>query len=116
MNNTINGLPLPLSPEQVAVLRAHSSAMTSVAGEGNLATQQASSGSAHLKSESLQLTDSAKALQKVQVENVTIPVNIDHVERIRQAIAAGQYETNVERIAEKFLMIERGISENNSRF
>lgn len=109
MSNTVNSLLL--QPEQFGISHPASSVPQAVTGNGNMVTTQIKSPAIPLNGESLELTDSAQALQKMRSGGgpSATPVNTEHVERIRQAIANNSYEINTERMVEKFLLLERGI-------
>lgn len=96
MNTTIssNGLPqLPLA----TTTSDHSAAQT--------ATATPSGGSsATSASDSVQLTDSARALQ--QASSANAPVDTQRVEQVKQALAAGTYKVNPHAIASRLLALE----------
>lgn len=57
--------------------------------------------------DSVSLTDTAARLQKLESSIAELPVvDAERVERIRNAIASGEYEVNPERIADKLLDLD----------
>ena len=56
------------------------------------------------ETDSLQLTPSARVLGEGAAE---APVDVHHVEKLRQAIADGSYHIDADRIAGKLLDVER---------
>jgi negative regulator of flagellin synthesis FlgM len=100
MNTTIssNGLPqLPLPANN-----ADSSA--SQASTSSTST----SSSAPLSDDSVQLTDSARALQ--QASSTDSPVDSERVEQIRKSLAAGTYQVSPNAIADRLTSLESQIS------
>jgi negative regulator of flagellin synthesis FlgM len=100
MNTTIssNGLPqLPL-------------ANTSTDNSTNQAptSNAANTSTASAPNDSVQLTDSARALQ--QASSVNSPVNTAKVEQIKQSLAAGTYQVNPNAIANSLTSLESQIN------
>lgn len=105
MNTTIssNGLPqLPLS----TTTTENSAAQTSTA-------TPAASSSATQANDSVQLTDSARALQ--QASSAHAPVDTAKVDQIRHQLAAGTYKVNAHAIASSLTSLEGQISGKNTK-
>ncbi|MGA0586382.1 flagellar biosynthesis anti-sigma factor FlgM [Dyella sp. KRB-257] len=56
------------------------------------------------------LTDSARALQEAARAGDSAPIDTAKVERVRQALAAGTYQVNPERIADRMLSLDSQIA------
>ena len=96
MNTTIssNGLPqLPLTTTSAENSAAQTASATPSAGSA--ATQA---------NDSVQLTDSARALHAASSANA--PVDTQKVEQIRQALASGTYKVNPHAIASSLVSLE----------
>lgn len=96
MNTTIssNGLPqLPLA----TTTSENSAAQTSTAAP-------AASSSATQTNDSVQLTDSARALQ--QASSANAPVDTQRVDQIRHQLAAGTYKVDPHAIANSLVSLE----------
>lgn len=105
MNTTIssNGLPqLPLA----TTTSENSAAQTSTAAP-------AASSSATQTNDSVQLTDSARALQ--QASSANAPVDTQRVDQIRQQLATGTYKVNAHAIANSLVSLEGQISGTNTK-
>lgn len=60
--------------------------------------------------DSVQLTDSARALQRSEQAGANgAPVDAARVERLRQAVADGSYQVDATRIAGKLLALEQQV-------
>ncbi|MDT0593779.1 flagellar biosynthesis anti-sigma factor FlgM [Glaciecola petra] len=68
-----------------------------------------SSGQAPVKQDSVSLTQSAQQLANVQKKGSEAPVNQEKVDRIKQAIANGEYQVNPETLAKKIAALESQI-------
>lgn len=100
MNTTIssNGLPqLPL-PTTTTDSNASQSA-TTTSSSGSTATQA---------TDSVQLTDSARALQ--QASSTDSPVDTARVEQIKKSLAEGTYKVDPNAIANSLVSLENQIS------
>lgn len=96
MNTTIssNGLPqLPLTTTTADNGAAQTASATSATGSS--ATQA---------NDSVQLTDSARALQ--QASSADAPVDTHKVEQIKQQLAAGTYKVDAHAIANRLVSLE----------
>jgi negative regulator of flagellin synthesis FlgM len=60
--------------------------------------------------DSLQLTDSARALQQASGANTQSPVDTARVEQLRAAIANGSYRINPDQIADRMTALESQIN------
>lgn len=61
-------------------------------------------------SDVVSLTDTAEALSALKKDvGDTAPVDRQKVEAIKQALASGEYELDAERVAQKFIEIERAL-------
>ncbi|RUL76117.1 flagellar biosynthesis anti-sigma factor FlgM [Dyella choica] len=96
MNTTIssNGLPqLPLTTTSAE--NGAAQATTAAPSAGSPATQA---------SDSVQLTDSARALQ--QASSAHAPIDTQKVEQIKHALATGTYKVDPHAIASKLVSLE----------
>lgn len=104
MNTTIssNGLQnLPLAPGNADSSNASQSSATGAATAGSQASQA---------SDSVKLTDSARALQQAGGVNSQTPVDTARVEQIRKSLAAGNYTVDANKIADRLSSLENQIS------
>lgn len=77
-------------------------------GTGNPAASGADA--ARSGADSVQLTDSARALQRTEQAGADgAPVDAARVERLRQAVADGSYQVDATRIAGKLLALEQQV-------
>jgi len=77
---------------------------------GTSANAQASStASAPAKQDSVSLTQSAQQLSKVQSKGSEAPVNQEKVERLKKAVADGEYRVNPDVLANKIAVLESQI-------
>jgi len=100
MNNTISSNGLPQLP--LATTNADSNA-----NQTN-ATTSSSNTAAPQSTDSVNLTDSARALQ--QASSTDSPVDTAKVESIKQSLAAGTYKVDPNAIADKLTPMESQIS------
>lgn len=78
---------------------------------GTSANAQATSSaaSAPAKQDSVSLTQSAQQLSKVQSKGSEAPVNQEKVERLKKAVADGEYRVNPDVLANKIAVLESQI-------
>lgn len=76
-----------------------------VAGEASASNNS----QAPAKQDSVSLTQSAQQLANVQKKGSEAPVNQEKVDRIKQAIANGEYQINPESLAKKIATLESQI-------
>ncbi|MFT6269903.1 MAG: negative regulator of flagellin synthesis FlgM [Alphaproteobacteria bacterium] len=77
---------------------------------GGAAKQEAASQSVMpTKTDSVSLTASAQQLADVQKKGAEAPVNQEKVERLKKAIADGEYQINPEALAKKIAVLESQI-------
>lgn len=101
MNTTISNNGLPKLPQPNTTQGgASAQAPAGVAGTEASASTVAS--------DKVNLTDSARALQEAARSGD--PVDTAKVERIRQSLAAGTYQVNPERIADRMLSLDSQIA------
>jgi negative regulator of flagellin synthesis FlgM len=103
MNTTISNNGLPKLPQ------ANSSKgnAPSQAPAGAAGTEAGSGAGA---ADKVNLTDSARALQQASRAGDSSPIDTAKVERVRQALAAGTYQVNPERIADGLLSLDSQIA------
>lgn len=65
-------------------------------------------------SDKVNLTDSARALQEAARAGDGAPVDSSKVDKIRQSLAAGTYQVNPERIADRLLSLDGQIAGSGS--
>ncbi|WP_233840645.1 flagellar biosynthesis anti-sigma factor FlgM [Dyella sp. 2HG41-7] len=99
MNTTISSNGLPQLP--LATTSADNSAGQAAS------TTSAASTSAPQANDSVQLTDSARALH--QASSTDAPVDTARVEQIKQSLAAGTYKVDPNAIASKLTSLENQI-------
>jgi negative regulator of flagellin synthesis FlgM len=63
-----------------------------------------------VSADKVNLTDSARALQEASRAGDSSPIDTAKVERVRQALAAGTYQVNPERIADRMLSLDSQIA------
>jgi negative regulator of flagellin synthesis FlgM len=102
MNTTISNNALLTQLAQANT--AQSSSASSTAAPASVDT-----GSTAGASDSVKLTDSAKALQEASRAGDSAPVDTQKVERIRQSIADGSYQANAGRIADGMISLDQQI-------
>ncbi|MGC1549929.1 MAG: flagellar biosynthesis anti-sigma factor FlgM [Rhodanobacter sp.] len=102
MNTTISPNGLPVLPQ----------ATTNTGNNGSQTANATSSGSSPLQAnDSVQLTDSARALQQANsTADAQSPVNSARVEQIRKSLADGSYRIDASNIADKLTSMESQIS------
>jgi negative regulator of flagellin synthesis FlgM len=59
-----------------------------------------------VRQDSVSLTSSAQQLSQVQRKSVEAPVNQEKVDRLKKAIASGEYRINPESLAQKISTLE----------
>jgi negative regulator of flagellin synthesis FlgM len=69
----------------------------------------ASQSAAPAKQDSVSLTQSAQQLSNVQKKGTEAPVNQEKVDRLKKAIASGDYQVNPEMLAKKIAVLESQI-------
>jgi negative regulator of flagellin synthesis FlgM len=83
--------------------------------QGQLAaanTAQTASQSATSRQDSVSLTSSAQQLSQVQNKSTEAPVNQEKVDKLKKAIADGEYRINPEVLAQKIAKLESQIFGN----
>jgi negative regulator of flagellin synthesis FlgM len=73
---------------------------------------QAASQSAASRQDSVSLTSSAQQLSQVQSKSTEAPVNQEKVDKLKKAIADGEYRINPEVLAQKIAKLESQIFGN----
>ena len=71
--------------------------------------EQSSQNSGAARQDSVSLTQSAQQLANVQKKGTEAPVNQEKVERLKKAIADGEYKVNPEVLAKKIAQLESQI-------
>jgi negative regulator of flagellin synthesis FlgM len=72
--------------------------------------ESTSAGTASQTGDHVTLTDSARALQKIEEAVAKAPVvNSQKVAAVKQAVASGTYQIDAPRVADKILQFERGL-------
>lgn len=100
MTNRIDGPTQPRTP----VAGGSGSASRTEAGA------QATGGADRKSADTVELTDQANRLRKLEESLASLPAtDSGRVEAVRQAIAEGRFEVNAERIADGLLDFEKGI-------
>lgn len=86
-------------------------AQQQVSGQSSGAADKASVGNSGVKAgqDSVSLTQSAQQLTNVQKKGSEAPVNQEKVEKLKKAIADGQYQVNPEQLAKKIAVLESQI-------
>ncbi|HEX5307054.1 MAG TPA: flagellar biosynthesis anti-sigma factor FlgM [Dyella sp.] len=102
MNTTISNNGLPKLP-QANSNQGNAPSQASAAATG---TEPGGAVSA----DKVNLTDSARALQEAARAGDSSPIDTAKVERVRQALAAGTYQVNPERIADRMLSLDSQIA------
>ena len=90
--------------DQVKVSQQNNSQANSASSQ-----QAASQASAPAKQDSVSLTQSAQQLSSVQKKGSEAPVNQEKVERLKKAIADGEYKVNPDMLAKKISVLESQI-------
>jgi negative regulator of flagellin synthesis FlgM len=83
--------------------------------QGQLAgtnTAQTTSQSAASRQDSVSLTSSAQQLSQIQSKSTEAPVNQEKVDKLKKAIADGEYRVNPEVLAQKIAKLESQIFGN----
>jgi negative regulator of flagellin synthesis FlgM len=75
-------------------------------------TAQAASQTAASRQDSVSLTSSAQQLSQVQSKSTEAPVNQEKVDKLKKAIADGEYRINPEVLAQKIAKLESQIFGN----
>jgi len=101
MNTTISPNGLPVLPQ----------ATSNTGNNGSQTASTTSSSSTPLQAnDSVQLTDSARALQQASSSaDAQSPVNSERVEQIRKSLADGSYRIDAGKIADKLTSLESQI-------
>jgi negative regulator of flagellin synthesis FlgM len=101
MNTTISPNGLPVLPQ----------ATSHTGNNGSQTASTTNSSSSQLQAnDSVQLTDSARALQQASSSaNAQSPVNAARVEQIRKSLADGSYRIDAGKIADKLTSLESQI-------
>jgi negative regulator of flagellin synthesis FlgM len=95
------------TPEPVAPVKGSNSG--GVVAEKPQGEASTSSGSA-ATGDHVTLTDSARALQKIEEAVAKSPVvNAQKVAAVKQAVGSGTYQIDAARVADKLLKFERGL-------
>ncbi len=99
MNNTIHSTGL----KQAAL-------QNSPQNKAGTASAEAGAQTPGPQGDSVQLTASAQAIgQASRIQGSSAPVDAAHVQRVRQALASGNYNVDATRIADKLLKVESQI-------
>jgi negative regulator of flagellin synthesis FlgM len=97
------------TPEPVAPVKGSNSG-AGVVAEKPQGEASTSGGSAALTGDHVTLTDSARALQKIEEAVAKSPVvNAQKVAAVKQAVSSGTYQIDAARVADKLLKFERGL-------
>lgn len=104
MTDKISGYP---TPEPVAPVKgSNSSAAVTEKPQG----ESTSAGTTSHTGDHVTLTDSARALQKIEEAVAKAPVvNTQKVAAVKQAVTSGTYKVDGPRVADKLLQFERGL-------
>jgi negative regulator of flagellin synthesis FlgM len=78
----------------------------------NTNTEQAAKQSSAPRQDSVSLTSSAQQLTQVQKKSAEAPVNQEKVDKLKKAIADGEYKINPEVLAQKIAKLESQIFGN----
>ncbi len=78
----------------------------------NASTAQAATQSTASRQDSVSLTSSAQQLTQVQKKSAEAPVNQEKVDKLKKAIADGEYKINPEVLAQKIAKLESQIFGN----
>ena len=105
MTDKISGFS---TAEPVAAVKgSNSSAVVSEKPQGESLT---STGSPALTGDHVTLTDSARALQKIEEAVAKAPVvNSQKVAAVKHSVSSGSYQIDAARVADKLLKFERGL-------
>ncbi len=103
MNTTISNNGLPTLPQA-------NSSQGSAPSQAPAAATGSEAGSSAGAADKVNLTDSARALQEASRAGDSAPIDTAKVERVRQALAAGTYQANPERIADRMLSLDSQIA------
>lgn len=106
MTDKISGFSTaePLAP----VKGSSSSAVVAEKPQGE--STSSGTGSTAQTGDHVTLTDSARALQKIEEAVAKSPVvNSEKVSAVKQAVGSGSYHINAARVADKLLKFERGL-------
>ena len=101
MNTTISPNGLPALPQAKTNQGSAGSQTSSASASGSTAPQA---------SDSVKLTDSARALHQATSVNAQSPVDTAKVEQIRKSLADGTYHVNAGKIADRLTSIESQIN------
>jgi negative regulator of flagellin synthesis FlgM len=104
VTDKISGYP---TPEPVAPVKgSNSSGAVTEKPQG----ESASAGTTSHTGDHVTLTDSARALQKIEEAVAKAPVvNTQKVAAVKQAVTSGTYKIDGPRVADKLLKFERGL-------
>lgn len=100
--NNVNNTKASIDAAKLAQHQSNNQAAK--AGPGN-----ASQAATAAKQDSVSLTQSAQQLANVQKKGSEAPVNQEKVDRLKKAIAAGEYKVNPEALAKKMAVLESQI-------
>ncbi|MGQ8366351.1 flagellar biosynthesis anti-sigma factor FlgM [Glaciecola sp. 1036] len=103
INNVNNTGKAQLDAQKLAQQQAQGQ---KAAGSQGAATQSAQSAP---RQDSVSLTQSAQQLSNVQKKGSEAPVNQEKVDRLKKAIADGDYRVNPEALAKKIAVLEAQI-------
>jgi negative regulator of flagellin synthesis FlgM len=99
MNTTITNNGLPKLPQAGSGTGNGSSTHAAAAPEASAAAPS--------RTDQVQLTDSARALQEAARLGDASPIDAKRVEQVRQAIADGSYKVDAGKIAERLLAMDQ---------
>lgn len=103
INNVNNANKPQLDSVKVAQQQAQNQA------SGTSSQTAAAQTAAPAKQDSVSLTQSAQQLSNVQKKGSEAPVNQEKVDRLKKAIADGEYKVNPEMLAKKIAVLESQI-------
>lgn len=103
INNVNNANKPQIDPSKLAQQQS-----TGLSG-GSAGASGTDASSAKVGQDSVSLTQSAQQLANVQKKGSEAPVNQEKVERLKKAIADGQYQVNPEVLAKKIAVLESQI-------
>jgi negative regulator of flagellin synthesis FlgM len=67
-----------------------------------------------IKNDSVALTTTTQEIKKALGSSSALPVDIEKVNSIKKALADGSYSINAEKVAKKFIELEKLLSKENS--
>ena len=104
---SINNVNNANKPQLDSVKVAQQQSQNQASGTNSQAA--ASQSNAPAKQDSVSLTQSAQQLSNVQRKGSEAPVNQEKVDRLKKAIADGDYKVNPEMLAKKIAVLESQI-------